>query len=381
VKLFVKLFILVAVLVCLFFIVVNVFVNLKGKTIISSKLSQLLEKDVTIGSISILPPYSVSVKDFEIAEVFSAKLIKFEPSLIGFFFVKVGLNNLIIENPSLVILRDKKSVFNIQKIINTVKSNRSKPKKTKKDTKKSFFIKEVIIRNGKLFFKDESVESEFFIKPVEFYAITTLRGFKTNLYLLAPLESASRMKIGEVNAKGWLNFVNKDMDVVASFKDIDAVFVSNYFNKKFLKEIKSGKITLAADMISENNDLTINCHLETNNLQFGEEDLFIDSDDNKPVIFGNLSGILLDSLIGPGGKGVFDFSINTKFDRPRLESLQFEGNVFQTPVKNLIKSIPLEGKETIEKIGNDFKEIGKEFEKQFKDIGDQFKSLIEDSDK
>jgi hypothetical protein len=197
---------------------------------------------------------------------------------------------------------------------------------------------------------------------------------KTYVYLDADIVSQRDDFLGGVRLNGWLNLLRKDMDAKFSVEDLEAAYFYPYLNK-FLSKIESGKFSFSADAISKDNNLNVDCHLEAKDLRFSVEPLVIDVAGQKITLFDNLSGLILDSVVGPGGGGVFDFSIHTKFDNPKLEGLQFKGNIFKSAVENVIKSTPQETIDTIKSVGKDFESIGKEFKNVGKDFKEQFKGV------
>jgi len=350
------------------------FVWTKGKVILSSKLEELIGRKVSIGSLYIIPPYSVCISDLRIERLLTVDKIRIEPSITGLLAGKPGLNKLFLSNPVFSLVRIDKKTLNISQIIDSIKSKRAGTKRSGTN----FFVKEAIVEEGEIEFYDETVDLYFGITPLSMSVITSLKDFKTRINLAAQLVSSNKKEVGDISAAGWMNILKKDMDAIFYLDDLEVVYFSPYF-KKIFKNIKSGRLFFTADMVSQNNDLTVDCHLETRGLKFSDEESIIsDTQENEFALVDNISGIVFDTLIGPRGGGIFDFSIHTKFDRPRLEGLQLKGNIFQAPIANLFKRGSEEGIDTIKKIGKDFEAIGKEFKEQFKDIGDMFKKQTED---
>ena len=370
-EVFKRIIIVILIFLVIIYLGLCIFIWTKGKNLLSEKLSQLIGKEVNIGSLYISPPYTISIIDLKIEELLTIDKIKLEPSIIGLFLGQHGLNKLLLFRPTVSLVRSENAKFNINEIIDSIKLRRSK---SKKKSKVIFFIKEAILKDGKITFQDKRAKLTFDILPLQMSTITSLRNFKTRINLEARAISDNGQNLGKISAAGWLNFFKKDMDVKLSLNDTEVAYFAAYF-KKFFRKVKSGKLFFTADMVSRDNDLTIDCHLKTHDLRFSDESLIVDAQDKKITLFGNISGLVLDTLIGSGGGGIFDFSIHTKFDRPRLEGLQFKGNIFKEPIKNIFKRGPEQGVEVIKRIGKDFEALGKELKEQFKDIGDAFKGL------
>lgn len=349
----------------------NIFISTKGKTLLCEILSQVIGKKVTVGSLNLVPLYGVSVNNLNIEGLFAAEKINAEPSLMGLFFGKVGFNKIIVTKPRVFIVRTGGARFNVNEIIDHVMAQNNPNQKI------NFFVKKLLVKNGKVSFQDNINNLSFDITPVELSVITSTLNFRTAVGLKAKAVSSDRRNVADISADGWLNFLRKDMDAKFSVQDIDAAYFSSYFGN-LIKKVVSGKLFFTADMVSRNNDLAIDCHLETRDIRFSDEPLLADLNNKQITLFGNISEIVLDTLFGPGSGGIFDFSIHTKFDRPKLEGLQFKGNIFKEPLKNLIQgNIGKEGVEAVKKVGEDFKAIGKELKEQFKDVKDIFKVFKE----
>ena len=345
----------------------------QGKALLSKKLSRLITKDVEVGALYIMPPFSISVNNFKIEGLLSVDKIKVEPSITGLFLSKFGLNNLTIVKPKVSIIRLEDSTFNFSDLIDTIQSIQSK---NRQKSKLAFFIKEAALKDVTLSFEDKIRESGFDIEAGEISAITSLWNLKTRINLDAQALSRQGDNIGKIKANGWLNFLKKDMDATLSLEDVDAAYFSNFFSSPFLSRVQSGTLLFSAKMVSKNNDLTIDCHLDTGDLTFFKESSLLDIGDKSEVLAGIFSGTILDTLTGAGAaSGVFNFSIHTKFDRPRLEGLRFKASIFKSPM-DILTTIPKEGADRVKKMGEDFKAIGKEFEKQIEAIKEQWESPI-----
>jgi hypothetical protein len=244
----------------------------------------------------------------------------------------------------------------------------------KNNQKINLFVKDIVIKQGRVSFQDKTAGVLMGISLSHFYVHTNPLSLRTTLSALANIVSGRDDYLGKVSLRGWLNFPKKDMDARFSVEDLDAAYLYPYFSK-FLSKIESGKFLFSVDAVSKDNDLTLNCHLEAQNLKFASEALAIDINNKKITLGNNLSSLVLDSVMGPGGGGIFDFSIHTKFDNPKLEGLQFKGNIFKQSIENIIKAPPQETIDTIKSIGKDFESIGKEFKQQFKDVESIFKGF------
>ncbi|MDD5355611.1 MAG: DUF748 domain-containing protein [Candidatus Omnitrophica bacterium] len=372
-KAFKKIIIAVIIILAILYLGINIFIATKGRELLTASLTQAIGKEVSVSSINFVPPYSVVVNDFEIEDFVFVEKINLEPSIIGLFLGKLGLNKFVVVKPEVYITRISDKELNISPIIDNIMKMQAGANSGKSQDI-NFFIKDVIARDAKVTLEDKTVGVSLGIVLAKGSVHTNPLTLKTIIDFKADIVSAKDERLGKASMSGWLNFVRKNMKARFDIEDLNAAYFYPYFSK-FLSKVESGEISFSADLSSKDNDLDINCHLAARNLKFGSQPLVIDVNGKQITLADNLSGLLLDSVIGPGGNGIFDFSIRTKFDNPKLEGLQFKGNIFKSSIKNIIKKAPQENIDAIKSIGKDFESVGKELKEQFKDIGSVFKSF------
>ena len=351
-------------LLAVLFISINIFLGIFGTSMIADYLRTQLQEDVRIDSIFVLPPNSVYVKGLEVKDFLSIQSLKIEPSISAFLFSAGGLNILSLKGFHLNLVRENEQELNVDAIVSRLQQ--ILPQR-KQDNKRIFFVKEAIVKDGEIACTDKVTGQLFFVRPLHCSVKTSLKDFKTRIELAAPFVSDKAKPLGEVRIDGWLNFLAKDMDATAAVSLQDLAFFSAYFKEGVGKQIASGTVMLEAEFNSKSNDLVIDCHLQADNILFAK---------NTQEASMQASGAAF-SFVAPflsGGGGKFDFSIHTKFDRPRLEGLRLSATTFQIKPQNILEAVT-QGKESREKIEEDFKEIGESFEEQFKDLKDQFEKF------
>lgn len=347
----------------------SVLVATTGKAILSKTASDILGRETKVGSLSLLPPYTISINDLEVKDFVSVSNIKIEPSIISFLIGKIGLNKLVISKPALNLVRLDQTKFNFNEILDNI------TKKFQGQKKKEIFAKEVYIDNGSISFVDKITNVAFDISSINLSAITGL-DLKTRIKVAAKAEEKSGQELADLGADGWINLLRKDMDAKVSLDVLDIAYAKGYFSN-FAKNIQSGKILFSSNLVSKNNDLTVDCHVEAKDLVFKSAEAAGEAESKQAALFNNISGIVFSTILAPGSKGLFDFSIHTKLDNPKLEGLKFSGNIYAAPIQNMIQS-PKETAEQFKKVGEDFKAIGKQMKEQFKKgdyqgIADMFK--------
>jgi len=356
--------IVLVLLAVILFVGINIFLGALGKSMICDRLRAQLREDVRIDSIFVLPPYSIHVNGFEIKDILSVRSLKIQPSISAFIFSLGGLNVLSLEGFHLDLVRETEQEFNVSAIVSRLQQMFPQGKQANKNI---FFAKEAVIKNGEITYTDKVTGQSFSVRPLNCSVKTSLKDFRTRIELVAPFVSDKAKPLGQARIDGWLNFFAKDMDATATASLQDLAFFSPYFKEGLGKQIASGAVRLEADLNSKKNDLVIDCHLQADNILFAK---------NTQEASTQAGGVAF-SFVAPflsGGGGKFDFSIHTKFDRPRLEGLRFSGATFQIKPQNILEAVAHD-KESREKIKEDFKEIGESFEEQFKDLKDRFEKF------
>ena len=113
----------------------------------------------------------------------------------------------------------------------------------------------------------------------------------------------------QVKGHGWVNWLKKDMQGDFSFAD------------------KNGKTGMTANVISENNNMTVEGKVNARNLQvWHQKDPSSNASDIQNVVFGTLSsmGFEIDA----------NFSFKTQMDNFKVEAISFSGTVNQTAGKS-----------------------------------------------
>ena len=146
------------------------------------------------------------------------------------------------------------------------------------------------------------------------------------------------------------------MDGRLELKDIEAASLAPYLQDMIkVKKLLSARIGFSADLKAKNNNLSAKCHVE-----FARR-AQADKQDSSSAAAPDVLSLFSDDA----GKMAFDFTINTKLDNPKLNSLNMKGIIGQAAVDNIASQPP---ENVIEKV--------KDTVEKFKDIGDSFKDIF-----
>ena len=331
------------------FLVLDVIFILFGKTIVAGQIEKTLKLKASLGSLTVRFPLTVSFKDSEIKDLIKADSISLSPSLLGFLVGRVVLNNLAIERPVITVSRDAQGKFNL-------------PVLEQKGKQPPVLMAGLKISDGRLIFTDNKINPEGYQVIVDKINVDISKvtlppaSLSTNFKVSAILLDREGNPAGEAGLNGWIDFGPKDMDGRLELKDIEAASLAPYLQDMIkVKKLLSARIGLSADLKAKNNNLSAKCHVE-----FSRQ-ARLDKQDSSSDIASDVLSIFSDDA----GNMAFDFTINTKLDNPRLNSLNMKGIIGQAAVDN-IASQPAEN--VIEKV--------KDTVEKFKDIGDSFKDIF-----
>lgn len=331
------------------FLILDVIFLLFGKTIVSGQIEKTLKLKASLGSLTVGFPLTVSFKDLEIKDLIKADSISLSPSLLGLLAGKVVLNNLAIERPVITVSRDAQGKFNL-------------PVLDQKGKQPPILMAGLRINNGRFIFSDKKISQEGYQVIVDKINVDISKvtlpptSLYTNFKVSAILLDREGNPAGEAGLNGWIDFGPKDMDGRLELKDIEAASLAPYLQDMIkVKKLLSARIGFAADLKAKNNNLAAKCHVE-----FAPQ-----ARPDKQEPSSDIASDVLSLFSDDAGSMAFDFTINTKLDNPKLNSLNMKGIIGQAAVDN-IASQPAEN--VIEKV--------KDTVEKFKDIGDSFKDIF-----
>lgn len=380
----------------LFIISVCLYVRVNGRTIILTELEKKFGVKAGISGFHVGFPLSIVVKDFVVKDKIHVDKITIVPSLFGFLKGDIVLNSCVLDKPHLKITRETNETFDfgvisykpaeiaekpasaqetvLQKNAVVVSHLSKKPKHAR-----NFYLKRLKIKNAVIDFVDKATGSgeDFCLRLDEFnvniFQASFLSLSKMRLSAQGQLKSRQGVAVGSVELLGWFDYPDRDMDMKMQLKDARLAYLGPYYMKFFKEELESGNMLLSADLKSNHNALKADCHVELDNIAFKNNE---GSAGKNNVSAGDFAALAFDSILSTQGRMIFDFSIQTKMDRPRFENARFKGTFFENGMKAILSqgsqvaaSVATgDTKETVE----DFKKIGKKFE----NFGRQFKGMF-----
>ena len=360
-KNFFKPAVIIIIVIVLFGLAAPVFIAAKSQKILFSEIENNLGLRPKAASVRISFPATVIIEGFSLGEGIRADKIIYSPSLLGFIKGEMVFNSFVLRKPKLKITRKTDRTFDF---------GIAAGKKAKEGKKKIFYSNKLKVEDGDIELMDAAISAEqpFVTRlshlNLDVFRPSILQLFRMQFIGKGDLLTEKGEEIGKVEMAGWVDILARDMDAKASLKNMRLIYFGPYYKKFLKKGLKSGDLASSVDLKSKNNDLKANFHVELSNIVFKEEEaVAFGETEAKPE---DLTFLAFDSILASEGKVVFDFSVNTKMDRPRLEKIKFKAAFLGSGIQASFSKPPQETIEDFKKMGKDFEAIGKQFKAIFK---------------
>ena len=350
----------IVVIITIIYVVLNIGVSSFGKKLLVSRIESIVKQKTSVQGLNISFPLTVNINSLNIEGLFKADFISASPSILGFLAGKIVLNELKVIRPELTIVRNHDNSYNLPKF-----DSKGKPPQV--------FLAGLKIRNGKFIFFDKksdtlgSNENGYKVAVNSIYVNVSKIIFPptslfTRFKLSALVGDSQGIPKGRISGAGWIDFGKKDMDGKLELSDMDATYLAPYYGGMIsTKKLVSAKLNFTTGLKAKNNNLTVKCHTEFSDVIYEkpaektEKISDIDLVPNAMKLFSDATG-----------KIVFDFSINTKLDNPRIDLLNMQGTMAQAAGQNLANQNPADVIQKIKDNVDQFKQIGKDLKEMFK---------------
>lgn len=348
-----KIIIWLTIILAAVFLVFSIILALFGKAIILKAIEKNFKRKVTFESINLSFPLSVRLRRLEIHNLAKIESLSLRPSILGFFVGRIVLNELNLFRPEITLEMDEQGRLNIPQT-----GGKSPP----------LLLAGLDIEEGRFIFTDKKIEANGYkIIVNNINAKIHKAAFPpTSLFirfdLSASLGDRPDTAQGVAKTSGWIDFGPKDMEGKFELKGIDLTYLAPYYNKFISdKKLTSGKLNLVSNLKSVKNDLTAKCKAELTDLVYLKE---VPAEGEAPKI--DLVPNILNLFSNDTGRIVFDFTIRTKLDNPRINMQELRGIIGMAAFENIATQPPDKLKENIKDIEKQFKDIGKVFKDIFK---------------
>jgi hypothetical protein len=335
------------------------FINIKGKDIAADKIEDYFGLRPSIGSLSLDFPFILEIIDFDLGDLSFAKatisLGSFNP-----FQRSLRLNRVYFDELSFKLIKEKED-FLIKPLYPTAAV--SQPTVSKKELSQESLAKEKTLNETKK-------KKKFSIKVKYFYLTnSTIRYLdksrKPNIDLIFPdlnlkvnnfsypnfkefdidfissVETKDKTLEELIKAKGWVDFVNKNMNIVLEIDSFQYGAFSQYYPSVWQPQnlgLETAILSLNSKIIAEENDLVIDNFLSLEEVNFIE----LKEENKKELSRQRLIKTVIGLLEKDDGKSQIHLKLKTKMDAPEI-NLNLLG-------KGLQESVPLGPKFITEQI-------------------------------
>ena len=278
--------IIILFIVVLFFIAINIYVRLKGPVIITQKLREVFQREVSLGGVRYQFPLGFRLNDLEIVSAFSVKQADVTLGFSQWGSKQIVFSRIFLKSPQFSVERTDDSKLSWAAFAETKyhggpsgspedKSNVSgsndqeetkPPVTTQEDTidtmrpsiaktlnkmwKHKVYVRKIRIIDGGIKLVDYTYSPELRISIGDMYlemgpVAYPFTGLKTSIQCAGAVkESNTFFKGGWVEGTGWLNFLEKDMDVNLNVIEPD------------------GTTGLEAHLTAQKNDVLVKGHMK-----------------------------------------------------------------------------------------------------------------------
>jgi len=359
-RVFLRVLLIVILLFLCLFTGLHMFIRLKGREMVTHKMSAAFQSRVTVRSVSTGFPLHLIISDMEVAGWFKIKKVVAGLGLLDLFSDDFILSSLRLQGlqmtlekrpqaPELSAAAETEAV-QIPAKAETPAVPAGPPSSEQQHLPfpGRIAVRHFVIADAVVDFVDYSRQEQ----PI---AVTLKKVNATVENIRWPMESSSvsffsvsarvpfaaGAEEGKVAFEGWINPFRRDMRATLDIRDIDGIALYPYYREWIALEqdrIAKAKLNLVSNITSLNNDVDAACHLELTQIEFkprqGEE-------------AEHRIEKMIDAVIGlfkavDQGKIVLDFTFKTKLDNPEFGLL----GVIESALKAKVESVRKTGSAT-----------------------------------
>lgn len=344
----------ILIILAAFYLLANAAFGVFGKAVIISQIENNLKLRASLARVSIGLPLSVNISKLELGDLFKADTVSVSVSILGFLAGKIVLNELRIINPEIELVKSGAGEFNLPRIESKGSPPPILPAGLKiKGGKFTFIDKKINPQGHRVVVKDINADiSRAAFPPASLF---------TNFKVSASLAGNDGEPAGSALASGWIDFRAKDMDGRIELRDIDGTSLAPYYQSIIAgKKLLSAKLNFTADLKAKRNDLAAKCRMEFSDIVYAKPE----STEDKGEVYDILPSIL-NIFSNDSGSVVFNFTVTTKLDKPKIDVVSLRGSIGQAALENAAGQPPEKVIEKVKEAAGDFKEIGKSLKEIF----------------
>ncbi len=336
-----KVLIVIFAIFAVMFIAAHVYVNLKGRELLTRKLTDVFKREVKVGTVYSSLPFNIYARNIEVKDLFTIDKIYGGAAFFDLVNKSLDFSTLKIYNPKVTLVRsivkptepiapapapalsetaapgDK--VFNKALLAEASKDIVFKPTLASP----GFFARRVRILGGEFTFVDKNTGTDKNITirankinvNIENFNLTAA-GFPIISFLLnGKIPWTQGKEEGSVAFQGWVNLVKKDIQATLRVRDIDGLYLYPYYATWVNLEksrIERARLDFTSVIHGLNNEVSADCRLELSDIAFKPR-----APEEQKERGEKLAEIVLDMFKSMGqGNISLDFTVKTKLDSP-----------------------------------------------------------------
>ncbi|MCF7887205.1 MAG: DUF748 domain-containing protein [Candidatus Omnitrophica bacterium] len=335
------------------------FINIKGKDIAADKIEDYFGLRPDIGSLSLDFPFILEIVDFNLGDLSFARatisLGSFNP-----FQRSLRLNRVYFDKLSFKLIKEKED-FLIEPIYSAASisqpkvskkesfqessSKKETSKKTKKERKFSIKVKDFYLKNSTIRYVDKSCKPNIDLIFPDLNLMVNNFSYpnfsKFDIDFISSVKTKDKILEEIIKAKGWVDFVNRDMNVILEIDSFQYGAFSQYYPSVWQPQnlgLETAILSLNSKITAEENDLVIDNLLSLERVNFTE----LKEENKKELSRQRLIKTVIGLLKKDNGKSKIHLKLRTKMDAPEI-NLGLLG-------KGLQESVPLGPKFITEQI-------------------------------
>ncbi|MDD5108033.1 MAG: DUF748 domain-containing protein [Candidatus Omnitrophica bacterium] len=346
-----KIIIWVFAVLLVIFLIASILVGIYAPRIVEEQIQQNLKLKVSLGKVSLSPPFTITLERLEIGNFASIKKVSLSPNLVALLFGKIVIHGLNVVEPVINLEQSADGKLNL-------------PVLEQKEKPPAIYLTSLRVQSGKIIFTDRKVTPEGFQIIVDNLNIKVAKvslpitSLATNFNISAQLLNSQGKAFGDIVFDGWLDYLTKDMNAKLEIKDMDIANLSPYYGNFISnKKISSAMLNLSSVFNSKNNTLRINTDFNLSKLIYEQNQQL------QPEF--ELMKDALDFFIDPEGNLHLEFGIDTKLDNPALSQEKLKSIILKAAMKNLANQPPQQLADKVVSVIDKYKNIGKELKSIF----------------
>ncbi len=400
---------IVLVILILIYGAIFVFANAQGKDLLISAIRDNFGIQANIKEFSFRFPFSVRVKEFE-CEDLSLKTASVSLGFYNPFTYHLSLRAVRLEGLRLKIVKDEKGVClspftadtNLKsRTIATSNfdsdgSNHGQKARLANDSSVADNTKSISVTINDFYLQDSSIEvtnkDRRFMQIILGDISLHVRGFTYPRFSKFKLKGStsvfstfdSEKVAGRVRLDGWVNYQKKNMDLNLKIDNFDYSMFNSYYPLSCRVDnigIREASFSLSSNLVSEDNDLTIDSTLSLDKIEYMRKEEAGDSAYSKAGTIRTVVACFRNNQ----GKTAINFQIKTKMDSPNLDFSSLKNKIsgaFNINPFTILKTLTGGTKDGVVKGAGKMEDltIGTMID-TFKNIGDNFTDIFKNKEK